>query len=261
MSLLALIANQQAGGGTTPNPTPAPRFPLDGTGQVIVDGNSISANHGSRPTLANLLAERLGGDGLLVTNAATNGETWQIMVEGGEITPAQRRDTNRPFLAVVMNETTNSIRTGRGVESTQQDILDYTAMIRATWPWAVIIAWPALPVGHGDDTAYPLDRDRNHQITQINDWMAANQSELSIDVWADLRTAIPQYNHDGNEPEPFRAYATAWQEQEGSTSWQQFGWLHPDTGTWPTTGPGTGKRAIAAHLAELFATGQIPATH
>ena len=242
------------GGGGAPSPWVPPAFPLVPTSQIVVDGNSISANHGLVPTLAELLSTRLP---VQCASTAISGQTWQGMLADHADVDAAWDDqaTNH---ALVVNETTNSIRTGRSVADTKQDITDYFEAVRSAHPW-VIVAWSALPVGHADEGAYPGEIVKNAGIVEINDWMSANRKALGIDTWLDAR-AIPQYGHDGSNPAAFEAYQAGWQEVPPSALWEMFGWLHPTTGAWPTTGnAGVGKAALAGMIASAFESGQVPA--
>lgn len=268
MSLLTLLASTA---GSSPGSAPArPRFPLGVESQIIVDGNSISANHGSVPTLAQLMIERLGAalNGTSIVNAATNGETWADMLNSKgtySISIESVRDRNRPYCAVIIGETTNSIRGGRSVEDTKADVIAYIRHVRELIPQAVIIAWPALPTGHADEATYPGDAAENAAIMEVNEWMRDNAKELGIDVYLDVRAAIPQFNHDGNSAESFTRYQPYWQEAPPTKgNWNgSFGWLHPAMGEYPSSEHpmGVGKRAIADYFVQAFLSGKIPATH
>lgn len=274
MSLLLslLAASSGASGAVSPAPVPPqskPAFPLGVESQIIIDGNSISANHGSIPTLAQLMIERLGSslNGASIVNAATNGETWADMLKSGgpySISIESVRDKNRPFCAVIIGETTNSIRGGRSVEDTKADVIAYVKHVRELIPQAVIIAWPALPTGHADEATYPGDAAENAAIVEVNEWMRGNAKSIGIDLYLDVRAAVPMFNHDGNSAGNFTKYQQWWQEAPPSTNnWAgSFGWLHPAVGEYPSSEHpmGVGKRAIADYFAQAFLTGKIPAT-
>ncbi|MGQ4531866.1 hypothetical protein ACUIAC_01105 [Dermabacteraceae bacterium P13138] len=241
-----------------------PAFPLHVASQIVVDGNSISAGHIAIPTLADTLKEYFGGraNGTLISSGAVNGETWQKLLANintpGDV--VSRWDTRRDFHAVIANETTNSIRLGASVEQTKQDAEAYFEFLADTYPSAVVVAWPALPAGHADAATYPLEPGYNAGIVEVNEWMRTHLAALSIDVWVDVRSGHPQFDHDGSLPERFTAFADGWQESPPSRNmWGKFGWLHPTVGEFPSGGgKGRGKRAIAAALGDVFLSGLVP---
>lgn len=251
MSLLGTLAA---------NAVPKPRalsWTLGASSQIVVDGNSISANHSS-VTLASLLIDRLDRLGVnlygtVIDSVAANGDTWQSMTARASAT-MNLWDPTKNYHLLITSENTNSIRNGGTLASVSADIDNYIAAVTdINKPWT-ILGWGAVPFGHADSITYPSEAQWPMLRSQLNSYL-----RTKVDAWADI-TQHAQYNHDGTRPVKFSKYRVGWQDAPGGGNWPTWGWLHPTTGDYPTNSnysDGYGKKVIAAIIVDTILSGSV----
>lgn len=254
MSLIGLLATGAGTGGVVGGAASVPLV-LSSAVNIVFDGDSIT-NDFLASGLDALVKERL--DALSARNGATlsingglgiNGQTWDAMLVNRADLDAAWVDGKTNVLIVA--ETTNSVFVdGRTAAQTITDAQFYLSSIRATHLWNILL-WGTIPRGWGDETGHPGEVAKNTAMATVDAYMAANYVDMGARGYVEVRTGIPQFNHNGSSAASFSAYQSTWNETGP--------WVHPTDGTFPSGAtPGTGKRAIAAKIVDALLTMTIP---
>lgn len=203
--LAAALGQQQA---------PA-RKPLN----LVVDGNSISANHYTSIGTMDKHIWRYLADlpaGSTHSCYAVSGHTWGDMIatHGAQVDAAWREGYTNVLVAW---ETTNSVWGLTGtVESVKADIKAYMDARLAAHPWLTVTA-QTLPRG-GSTSASVIQR--NNDCFAIDAAVAADPGYYGFAKVAQVRTGHVEFNHDGTDPTQFSERQELWNETA-------FPWIHP----------------------------------
>lgn len=174
---------------------------------VVVDGNSISANHytaiGSFDNHL-MTVEPLASSGATHASRAVSGASWADMLA----THAAQVDalwSDGATNVLVVNETINSVFQGASAATIQGQIETYLSGRLALHPWRIIY-WLTIPYGGG--AAYTAF---NATMVAVDQWVTANAEALGIEAVVDPRV-IPTFAHDGLSAAPFEARNDEWHE-------------------------------------------------
>lgn len=239
MSILGLLA----GSGSVFVPPPSGPGPgLSSAVSLTFDGNSLTAGAGTPQPLIHYVIEYLGEDlngarylkGGNYQTAGISGQDWTGMT-------ANHGDADFFFdptrtNCLVVSEDTNAIHQGAG-RTAAQTIADAKAYFAAMW--AVHPEWKILMWGNIPRTSDP---SKNAALIEVNDYWRENWAAEGLAGWVDVRTGIPQYDHDGSSNALFTAYAGSWAETSAP-------YVHPNEGSYENN---TGTRAIARRLGDAL---------
>ena len=254
---MSILLAATGGGGSAYVPDPLVLSPAV---QVVFDGNSITARGMDAAVSLALGPDRNGASISTNGGIAIHGQKWIDMANAhADVTAAW--DDTKAYHVLVVNETTNSIRAGgTNTAQTIADAQTYLDAVLAEKPWVVLI-WGTVPAGHANAVDFPEEFVENDTMLEVDAYMAANYRAMGAHGYVDVRSGVPQYDHDGRDIEIFRAYASTWAEQENTSEWAPSGWVHPAMGVDPGPGePGTGVKVIASRIADALSNGSLPAT-
>lgn len=250
-------------------PEPVTPLALSSSTNIVFDGNSITA-----PFLVEGMADSLvvalgsARNGAAITHAATPGDNWGKMRDQADAIDALWNPSATSNVLII-NEDTNEVWGGLSVEQVLTKRQQYIDRIRSVHPW-VIVLWGTMPRGKNSEANHLL---YNARLIEIDNWTTDNWTTMGIHGWVPIRD-IPMYAHDGSDDDDFRAFQLpiGWTETDvynpapisDYTNWLAGGWVHPAAGVLPGVDGlhpmGTGKRAVAAKIADALTDGSLPAT-
>lgn len=231
MSLLAALAATAA-----PSEIPLPAaIPADVA--LAFDGNSITW-YGLYDQVGEAFDEH-GEDaapGLTIRSVALGGLSWTDMT-ARQAEAHGMWDADASHNVLVIAEDTNSVFGGRSSAQIIADTKAYIAGVLAVHPWRIVL-WGNIPQGHANAGTNPEDLTRNATLLEVNDYWRDNWQAEGLAAWVDVRTPIPQFDHDGSQVSDFTDYLSGWLEQTPP-------WVHPSVGSFDAN---TGRRAIAVQI-------------
>lgn len=175
---------------------------------LVVDGNSISANHYTTiGTFDNHIAAVPALSPRVVSHScfAVSGHKWSDML--GHVAGVSSAWVEGAVNILIAWETTNScFNVTTTAEQVIADAKAYVAACLSAHPWTVV-GVTALP--RGGSAAYSV---KNQMVVDVNGDMVANPGSYGFSTVVDVRAGHPEFDHDGNSSAAFASNSSLWVE-------------------------------------------------